>query len=89
MAYHLLHDYDNALQVLDDFRKTLTVNTLESIHNTFKQCYYYFFSQYRNPAMTMSRVSFYSTCIRLCLKVVFIRNLCLTFNNLKNKFVIN
>lgn len=26
MAYHLLHDYDNALQVLEDFRKTLTVS---------------------------------------------------------------
>lgn len=28
MAYHLLHDYDNALQVLEDFRKTLTVSCI-------------------------------------------------------------
>ena len=28
MAYHLLHDYENALQVLEDFRKTLTVSTI-------------------------------------------------------------
>lgn len=29
MAYHLLHDYDNALQVLEDFRKTLTKSSYD------------------------------------------------------------
>ena len=28
MAYHLLHDYDNALQVLEDFRRTLVVSEI-------------------------------------------------------------
>jgi tetratricopeptide (TPR) repeat protein len=28
MAYHLLHDYDNALQVLEDFRRTLVVSDI-------------------------------------------------------------
>ena len=63
MAYHLLHDYDNALQVLEDFRKTLTVSCQKLILycDIFKLKIFFII---RNPTMTMNRVSFYSTCIK-------------------------
>lgn len=61
MAYHLLGDYENALQVLEDFRKTLTVC---SQHTSYPQEKIENFFQSRNQIMIMNKVSCYYTCIR-------------------------